>query len=624
MIVFYPESCPGRGTGHIRRSLEAAWALAEDGTSACLGAENDASLSRLRDILHGIYSEDEVRQLRCNRPGPPEGATTVVIDSPEVPADIVDILRRDHLVVGLDAGGGGRVRCDYLIDTLPRLKEGHPGNIASTTLLKMPANTRGEGTRGPRTTDDNVGGTSGKVLVSFGGEDARGLTSRCLEQLLSLGVSEDQISVTLPAGHRSSFNLPAGIEVLGAPTGLREELWRFDLVITAFGLTAYEAVGAGAGVLLLHPTGYHRRLARRGGFVSLSQKAGRAALEDFKEGRPMTFRGPMGRPRLMTSRHPETPPSAIADTDNTGAGEWPLPSLLARLSQAGAVECPVCGNRAAAVIVRSEERTHYRCGVCRMVFAQRFEESKIRYDGAYFAEEYRAQYGRSYVEDLPSIVRRGRDRLSFVRRSSGALRKGAAALDVGCAFGAFLVALKEEGAMPFGVDVSSDAIQFCRDHGFRAVWAGDIRHLRSDTVFGRARFDLVTLWFVIEHFKDLDVLLRKTTELLCPGGVLAFSTPNLRGISGRKNVDAFLKTSPEDHATVWSPAIARSVLHRYGFAVRGIRTTGHHPERFPLCGRVRGGGVPWHILRAISRLLGLGDTFEVVAERLPEGTGCGR
>ncbi|MDR2589144.1 MAG: acylneuraminate cytidylyltransferase, partial [Spirochaetales bacterium] len=96
------------------------------------------------------------------------------------------------------------------------------------------------------------------------------------------------------------------------------------------------------------------------------------------------------------------------------------------------------------------------------------------------------------------------------------------------------------------------------------------------------------------------------------GGFLAFSTPNSRGVSGIFSKESFYRASPKDHYTLWNPRAAAGALGRFGFRVRKIRITGHHPERFPpplksflgrrLCG-------------LLSRVFGLGDTFEVYAEK---------
>ncbi len=611
MILFLPESRPGFGSGHARRSFEAAEALESLGLPAVLGAVDIDRHRGLRQLLSRAFGDDRISRLVPSDPIFLESTalsalSAVVFDSPKVDRHLVLSVRGKSLTLGLDAGGPGRRECDYLIDALPRLAEKVSPNVASTGFLKMPTRRKrvpGVGAA-ERTGEESAGAR--RILVSFGGEDSRGLTATCVDYLVSQGIDQERIAITLPG--KGAPPMPA-VEVLSSPVALREELFRFDIVITAFGLTAFEALGAGAEVLLMHPTRYHRRLAFRHGFVSLRSTAGREALR----------------------RGAAAPEVDSREEVALEAAEWPLPAQLARICSqgpvavpaagptTGPVACPVCGNSQSPVIARSPDRTHYRCRECTMVFARRFSESGIDYDGSYFFEEYRAQYGRSYVEDLPAITARGHDRLNFLERRAG-LRPPKGVLDLGCAFGAFLKALDDRGYLPYGVDVSPEAIAYCRQQGFDGVWSGDLRVLAEARPFDRATFDLVSLWFVIEHFPDLGGVLELLAGLVTPptakpGGLLAFSTPNLTGISGVQRRKRFLTASPADHATVWSPRIARRVLRRFGFAVVAVRVTGHHPERFPGASSVREGGLRWRFLLVVSRLLGLGDTFEVVARR---------
>jgi predicted TPR repeat methyltransferase len=118
------------------------------------------------------------------------------------------------------------------------------------------------------------------------------------------------------------------------------------------------------------------------------------------------------------------------------------------------------------------------------------------------------------------------------------------------------------------------------------------------------------MWYVIEHLARLREVLVKVNLLLKPGGLFAFSTPSAAGISFRKNRGLFLEKSPADHFTLWTARILRKALARFGFRVRKIRVTGHHPERFfPGAGKK-----PISIVLSLfSKVLRLGDTFEVYA-----------
>jgi len=130
-------------------------------------------------------------------------------------------------------------------------------------------------------------------------------------------------------------------------------------------------------------------------------------------------------------------------------------------------------------------------------------------------------------------------------------------------------------------------------------------------------YDVVTLWYVIEHFTDCATVLAEIKKLLKPGGILAFSTPSFSGVSGRKSLRNFLENSPADHFTIWSPSMCKKALALAGFKVKKIVMTGCHPERFPLLGKFANSkeSAMYRFLMAISKIFNLGDTFEVYAKR---------
>jgi len=121
---------------------------------------------------------------------------------------------------------------------------------------------------------------------------------------------------------------------------------------------------------------------------------------------------------------------------------------------------------------------------------------------------------------------------------------------------------------------------------------------------------------VAEHFNPLRRGLEKAAELVKPGGFLALSTPNARGLTGRFYPEKFHARSPRDHYTLWDPSSARRALDMFGFRIRRIRFTGIHPDRYPAALRALLGerGCRW-----AGRFFGLGDTFEIYAQRLPHG-----
>jgi len=190
-------------------------------------------------------------------------------------------------------------------------------------------------------------------------------------------------------------------------------------------------------------------------------------------------------------------------------------------------------------------------------------------------------------------------------------------LDIGCAYGPFLAAAREEGFSPCGIDPCDDAVRYVQNElGIPAV-QGFFPPDQKEAV--PSLFSGITLWFVIEHFRDCVPVLAEIKKLLKPGGVFAFSTPSFSGISGRSSLKKFLSNSPGDHWTVWSPKVCRKALALAGFKVKKIVSIGHHPQRFPLLGKFaksKKSPLYWLFL-AISRIFCLGDSIEVYA-KLPK------
>jgi 2-polyprenyl-3-methyl-5-hydroxy-6-metoxy-1,4-benzoquinol methylase len=252
-----------------------------------------------------------------------------------------------------------------------------------------------------------------------------------------------------------------------------------------------------------------------------------------------------------------------------------------------------------------------------MIYMFRLSPPPIEYGRDYFFDQYRNQYGKTYLEDFPHLVELGKARLHHIR--SLGRGGGGRLLDIGCAYGPFLAAACEAGYQPAGIDPAEDAAAYVRKTQGLPVVSGFFPQDLPPELARPGSLGVVTLWYVIEHFPEPRRILARIAELLEPGGVLAFSTPSGTGISARVSRRRFLERSPADHWTIWTPGACRKLLRLLGFQVRKIVSTGHHPERFPLGGGLRTSsrGLLYGLCLRISQIFRLGDTFEVYAVKSP-------
>jgi SAM-dependent methyltransferase len=110
---------------------------------------------------------------------------------------------------------------------------------------------------------------------------------------------------------------------------------------------------------------------------------------------------------------------------------------------------------------------------------------------------------------------------SFVERVCRDIgKRRARILDVGCGTGANLQMLANYGVAE-GVDISPEALEFCRARGLSKVKLGPAEALP----FEDASFDLVTGLDVVEHLDDDVVGLSEMRRVLRPGGRAVLFVP---------------------------------------------------------------------------------------------------
>jgi SAM-dependent methyltransferase len=128
-------------------------------------------------------------------------------------------------------------------------------------------------------------------------------------------------------------------------------------------------------------------------------------------------------------------------------------------------------------------------------------------------------------------------------------------LDVGCGTGANLLLLSKYGEAE-GVDVSEDALAFCRARGLDRVRLGAGEELPYED----GTFDLVTALDVVEHMDDDLAGLREMRRVLRPGGRVLLFVPTFMFLWG-------LQDEVSNHRRRYRLPELRRVLEQAGFEI---------------------------------------------------------
>lgn len=155
-----------------------------------------------------------------------------------------------------------------------------------------------------------------------------------------------------------------------------------------------------------------------------------------------------------------------------------------------------------------------------------------------------------------------RSRLLLKYKTRGAL------LDVGTGDGFFLP-FANRYFETFATEVSKRGGEYIRARGFHH-WQGAL----DDIDFGARRFDVVTLWHVLEHLHDPSSALNRIYGLLAPGGIMAVAVPNetipiwgQRLRRSRRSPFGTFRPGDEIHLVHFLPGVFRRTLKRHGFDI---------------------------------------------------------
>jgi len=604
----------GRGTGHLIRASMLASSLNSAGKPAFILIKGDRTLEEARavagdKILDFLIDENEAYKKQF---------AFIVCDRFKTPEDEFLKLKQLAPLIGIDEGGPMRANFDFLLDLLQLYPGKIAPNLSRLNLLTMPA------ARKPvhfaLNSPNNAGILNGaaeklKILISFGGEDEKKLGNFTAKTLKTLKNAE----ITLVQGALSTQSVVPGVKIEAPRPNLREEFRNYSILITHYGLGAFESVYAGTAVILLSPSTIHKKAAKKAGFLALDRKGLQKAVKSFDKTLSIAVK--------MSKNVCKKYSLSEAQTEN-------FADFIMKMDVQGAedfiIEEKGCAPpKPRKVIARFAEKTYKVCPVSGMIYMLRINPPPFDYGEDYFFSSYKAQYGKTYLEDFPNLRQFARRRIAIIKalleKKAGKERDGRPRLlDIGCAYGALLLEARDAGFDPEGIDPAQSAVNYIRANFGIKAQCGFFPQDAPCVNFGD-KFDVITMMYVIEHFISPYQAIKKASGLLKEGGVFAFSTPSASGVSGRFFKKKFLEQSPDDHWTIWSPRSAKKILHQFGFKVKKIVITGHHPERFPLIGAFAGKNAGFlsrslfNILLGASKIFSLGDTFEVYAMWQPAG-----
>lgn len=613
-VLFVPSVKKGLGTGHLRRCLQCAIE-----TTGFVYIPKDADLSETYQVIES-YKNLGLKDFQIVDTFPQKNEYALIVtDLFNMDLESASKLRSVSQLVSIDEGSFNTDYSDYILDIIPSLNLNRESNLNEPSFVQKPKNTKHNFEFENVVFDEKNNSIQktivdpkkiNKVLVCFGGEDPANLTVKAAN---FFAAANKNVTAIMNLEKIPQTNEFSNIQFIPPVNELREMLFEYDMVVTHYGLTAYEAASAGCAVLLFSPTKLHRQLAVQYGFcaadVSLlsvsSVQMARIACDELLE------KGKNLYPVLSSNKSFEKSNETLSEYLNSFLDGKRFLCPVCQLEENGIPD---------KVVARTKVRTFRKCRHCSMIYMSWSKDGQQKkYESSYFAQSYKEQYGKTYLEDFDTIKKMGKSRIQNI---DALLKKkfseSKTILDVGCAYGPFMSAAKEDGWNVYGTDICREAVEYVQKDLFFPASVASFPDFNSAQEFGVYQFDAVTMWFVIEHFQNLKDALKKVSEILKKGGIFAFSTPSGSGVSAKFNTKSFFEQSPSDHYSIFQMEIVSKIMDRFGFKVLKVISTGHHPERFPVIreSNVELGSALFKRFNHYSRRKKLGDTFEVYCRKV--------
>lgn len=185
--------------------------------------------------------------------------------------------------------------------------------------------------------------------------------------------------------------------------------------------------------------------------------------------------------------------------------------------------CPNCGSKESRTLLTRFGRGLKQCSNCTLGYMEHFPVSTADLIGE---TDYAYLQEKAYLRNAEYRKERfGKERLELIEQFLPVDPRNATLLDVGCGTGWFLESAIERGYTVEGVEFARELARITSER-----IDVPITSMPLDEFKGSDRFDVITMFDVLEHVENPQEVLGSIHRLLKPGGVGMIFVPNLESL----------------------------------------------------------------------------------------------
>lgn len=226
------------------------------------------------------------------------------------------------------------------------------------------------------------------------------------------------------------------------------------------------------------------------------------------------------------------------------------------------IRCCVCNNSDPSTFKLVYKRENFdvaSCNQCGFYFIPPFYRKQIQY------QQYKTESVTNAIRSGNNWVKIQRHKLRF--KLIKKYKPNGTLFDLGAGWGHFMLAGKELGYDVYGIEISEQPYLYCKND-----LKLNVDHIDFFKMDENRKFDIITMWDVLEHIDKADEFLEKCSKLQISNGLLVLQVPQIDSYFAKKYKDKW-KMMGLDHVNYFSKDTITRILKRYGYEVKTIRSS---------------------------------------------------
>lgn len=233
------------------------------------------------------------------------------------------------------------------------------------------------------------------------------------------------------------------------------------------------------------------------------------------------------------------------------------------------ITCPICANVhlensnfCKDYTVSHENFSLVKCTVCGLkITSPRPTDSEL--SKYYLSEDYisHSNKARSIIDKAYLFIRK-----FTLKRKVKLISQFASIptiLDYGCGTGEFLNICKSAGWVTTGIEPSTKARQMANQ-------LSNLRVYSSSTDLPDVKYEIITLWHVLEHISDLDAVVKDLSKRLSDHGTIFIAVPNYECYDAAIYKDYWAGYDVPRHLWHFSKHSIEKLLHSHSLKLKSI------------------------------------------------------